>query len=59
MVNVCYFYCSGECYDVLFKGDDVVLDIVMCNESGVLIDLIVGVIVIGVGYFFLVFMVYV
>ncbi|KAK4675136.1 hypothetical protein QC764_500975 [Podospora pseudoanserina] len=49
-VNVRYLYRSGERHDVLPKGDDVVSDIAMRNESGVSTDLTAGVTATGVGH---------
>ncbi|KAK0661705.1 hypothetical protein QBC41DRAFT_382445 [Cercophora samala] len=49
-VNVLYLYRSGERHDLLPKGDDVVSDIAMRNESGISTDLTAGVAATGVGH---------
>ncbi|KAK0710507.1 hypothetical protein B0T21DRAFT_427777 [Apiosordaria backusii] len=49
-INVRYLYRSGERHDLLPKGDDVVSDIAMRNESGISTDMTAGVAATGVGH---------
>ncbi|KAK4195999.1 hypothetical protein QBC40DRAFT_235299 [Triangularia verruculosa] len=49
-INVRYLYRNGERHDLLPKGDDVVSDIAMRNESGISTDMTAGVAATGVGH---------
>ncbi|KAK4176667.1 hypothetical protein QBC36DRAFT_387288 [Triangularia setosa] len=49
-INVRYLYRSGERHDLLPKGDDVVSDIALRNESGISNDMTAGVATTGVGH---------